>query len=125
MGLRVAYAGALIHPKGFSMIKVSVFYPYTEGASFDYNYYLEHHMGLVKERLGPSLLSYSVEKGVSGNDEGGNPRYITQCNLYFESLTSLATAMGTHGNELSADVPNFTTITPVQQISEILVDTRG
>jgi hypothetical protein len=33
--------------------------------------------------------------------------------------------MGPHGDELSADVPNFTTITPIQQVSEVLVDTRN
>jgi uncharacterized protein (TIGR02118 family) len=110
--------------KGYLMIKVSVLYPYTEGATFDHDYYLNSHMRLVKERLGASLLSYSVDKGISGGEPGGTPLYVTLCNLYFESLTSLASAMGPHGDELSADVPNFTTITPVQQVSEVLVDTR-
>jgi len=107
------------------MIKVSVLYPNANGATFDHDYYLNKHMALVSERLGPSLLSYSVDKGVIGDEAGTPPLYVTQCNLYFDSMASLATVMGAHGGELNADVPNFTNITPVTQVSEVLVDTRG
>lgn len=107
------------------MIKVSVLYPNANGATFNYEYYLNKHMALVKDRFGPNLLSYSVDKGVVGDNGGTQPLYVTQCNLYFESMHSLAAVMTDHGGELNADVPNFTNITPVTQVSEVLVDTRG
>jgi uncharacterized protein (TIGR02118 family) len=107
------------------MIKVSVLYPYTPSADFDYDYYLNKHMALVSDRLGASLLSYSVEKGLSAGEPGTPPLYVTQCHLFFDSLEALNAGMGSHGEELSADVPNFTTITPVTQVSEVLVDTAA
>lgn len=107
------------------MIKVSVLYPYAANATFDYDYYLNKHMRLVSDRLGASLLSYSVDKGVAGGEPDSTPPYITHCTLYFDSLEALSAGMGSHGQELSADVPNFTTITPVTQVSEVLVDTAA
>lgn len=106
------------------MIKVSVLYPNATGATFDHEYYLKTHMALVKERFGPNLLGYSVDRGLAGDDGATPPLYVTQCNLYFESMASLGTVMGAHGGELNADVPNFTNITPVTQLSEVLVDNR-
>ena len=35
------------------MIRVSVFYPKTEGASFDHDYYREKHVPLCVKTLGP------------------------------------------------------------------------
>src|ERR1700676_1766092 len=35
-----------------AMIKVSVFYPSSDGARFDMDYYRDRHMALVQERLG-------------------------------------------------------------------------
>lgn len=106
------------------MIKVSVLYPNAAGATFDHDYYLKTHMALVQERFGPSLLGYSVDKGLAGEDGATPPLYVTQCNLYFESMAALAAVMGAHGGELQADVPNFTNITPVTQLSEVLVATH-
>ena len=37
----------------------------------------------------------------------------------FESLEAFQDAVGTHGEEIFGDVPNFTNITPVVQISDI------
>ena len=37
----------------------------------------------------------------------------------FESLDAFQAAVGAHGEEIFGDVPNFTNITPVVQISDI------
>ncbi len=43
------------------MIRVSVFYPATEGASFDHDYYREKHVPLVVRSWSP--LSAEIDKG--------------------------------------------------------------
>lgn len=48
------------------MIKVTVMYPYAEGARFDHTYYRERHMPLVKARLGNACAYYTVDKGLAG-----------------------------------------------------------
>lgn len=55
------------------MIKVSVMYPYREGARFDHAYYRDTHMPLVSARMGAACLRYTVDKGISGG-EPGSPR---------------------------------------------------
>ena len=41
------------------MIKVTVMYPYTEGARFDHAYYRDRHMPMVKARLGSACAYYT------------------------------------------------------------------
>ncbi|WP_263260356.1 EthD family reductase [Pseudomonas sp. RIT-PI-S] len=104
------------------MIKVCVLYPNAEGVTFDYPYYLDKHMALVRLRLGASLIADSVEKGLGGGAPQSAAPFVTICSLYFETLESFKQAMGAHGAELNADVPHFTNATPLTQISEVLVE---
>jgi hypothetical protein len=39
------------------MINVTVLYPQTEGARFDWAYYLEKHIPMVRQKLGAALKS--------------------------------------------------------------------
>ena len=48
------------------MIKVSVMYPYTDGARFDHAYYRDKHMPLLKARMGDACKSYTIDKGLAG-----------------------------------------------------------
>ena len=52
------------------MIKVSVMYPYTEGARFDHDYYRDTHMPLLKARMGDACKSYTIDKGLAGGAPG-------------------------------------------------------
>ena len=54
------------------MIKVTVMYPYTEGARFDHAYYRDRHMPMVKARLGSACAYYTVEKGLAGRAPGAS-----------------------------------------------------
>ena len=54
------------------MIRVSVLYPRSEGSKFDFKYYGEKHMALVKARLTEhGLLRIEVDKGIGGAE--GSP----------------------------------------------------
>jgi uncharacterized protein (TIGR02118 family) len=102
------------------MIKASVMYPYSEGKEFDMKYYCEKHMPLVKERLGPACKGIAVDQGIAGAG-GASPTYIAIGHIYFESIEAFQAAFGSHVAEFRADIPNFTSIQPIIQISEVKI----
>ena len=103
------------------MIVVSVMYPNKEGARFDLDYYVNKHMTLVASRgqdLG--LQSYQVLSGLDAPG-GGKPAYRVVANLTVSSVQAFQSGMETHGSEIMGDIPNYTDIAPVIQISEVVV----
>jgi uncharacterized protein (TIGR02118 family) len=94
------------------MIRLSVFYPTTEGATFDHDYYRNQHVPLAMKTWG--LDSAEIDRGVDGP-------YVAAVHFRFESPETLAAAMAGEGTPaILADVPNYTTIIPVTQTSEII-----
>jgi len=94
------------------MIRMSVFYPSTEGASFDHDYYRDKHVPLAAHTWSPR--SVEIDKGVDGP-------HVAAVHLTFDSLEALQEAMAAEGTaEVLADVANYTTIAPVLQTSEIV-----
>jgi uncharacterized protein (TIGR02118 family) len=94
------------------MIRVSVFYPATEGATFDHDYYRDTHVPLCVRTWNPERAE--IDKGVDGPN-------VAAVHLTFESLDALQQAMASEGTaEILADVANYTTITPVLQTSEMV-----
>jgi hypothetical protein len=72
------------------MIRLSVFYPVTEGATFDHEYYRDHHVPLAVK-----TWFDSQEALAAGMSAEGTPAVL-------------------------ADVANYTSIAPVLQTSEIV-----
>ena len=103
------------------MIKVSVMYPNSPSARFDHEYYRDKHMPLVKSRMGDACKYYTVDKGLSGGEPGTPATYIGMCHIFCESADAFAAAFGPHAREILADIPNYTDLTPVMQISEVVV----
>ena len=101
------------------MIKVSVLYPWTPGASFDMDYYCDKHMALVRRLLGKTLKGVAVDAGLSGDSKGTKPPYVAIGHLLFDSLDDVRKVFAVHGETLMADVANYTAIEPVFQISEV------
>ena len=94
------------------MIRLSVLYPTTEGASFDHDYYRDKHVPLAVTTWG--LDGAEIDKGVDGP-------YVAAVHFQFESLEAMQAAMGAAGTgDVIADVANYTTIQPVLQTSEIV-----
>jgi uncharacterized protein (TIGR02118 family) len=94
------------------MIRLSVFYPATEGAKFDHEYYRSHHIPLALQTWG--LSGAEIDRGIDGP-------YIAGVHFRFDSQEALANAMGAPGtSDVLADVANYTDITPVMQTSEIV-----
>jgi uncharacterized protein (TIGR02118 family) len=103
------------------MIKVSVMYPNKPGARFDHAYYRDKHMPLVKARMGVSCKYYTVDKGLSGGEANAPATYVGMCHIFCDSVESFQAGFGPHATELLADIPNYTDLTPVIQISEVVV----
>lgn len=101
------------------MIKVSVLYPHSADAKFDMDYYLSRHIPMVREKLGASCRGIAVEHGLSGAGPGTAPAYVAMGHLLFDSVQSFQTAFGPHANGIMADIPNYTAIQPVVQISDV------
>lgn len=104
------------------MIKVSVMYPNTPGARFDHAYYRNTHMPLVKSKMGQALLYYTVDKGLAGGAPGQPATYVAMCHLFCDSVESFQAAFGPHAQAIMADIPNYTDLQPVLQISEVVVE---
>jgi uncharacterized protein (TIGR02118 family) len=100
------------------MIVLSVLYPKTAGARFDYDYYTNKHMPLVSARF-TSMTKSTVMRGVSAPD-GSAPAYEVITLLEFPSAEALAADMAAHGAEVTGDVPNATDIQPLLQINEVV-----
>ena len=106
------------------MIKVSVLYPNTPGARFDHEYYRDKHMPMVKAKMGEHCKFYTVDKGLGGGAPGSPATYIGMCHIFCDSVESFQAGMGPHMKEIMSDVGNYTDLTPVMQISEVVVE-RG
>ena len=104
------------------MIKVTVMYPYAEGARFDHAYYRDRHMPLVKSRLGSACAYYTVEKGLAGGAPGSPPAFVAMCAFICDSAEGYQAAMREHRAEILGDIANYTDIAPVVQVSEVVVE---
>ena len=101
------------------MIKVSVLYPNSEGATFDMDYYVNKHIPMVQDRCGAACKGASVEGGLGGAAPGQPATYIAMGHLLFDSIEEFQGAFGPHAGEIMGDIPNYTAIAPVIQISEV------
>jgi uncharacterized protein (TIGR02118 family) len=100
------------------MIKVSIFYPNTPGATFDMAYYTSEHLTMLQKRI-PACKGVAAERGLGGGEPGSKPTYIAVGHLLFDSVESFQTGFAPHAAEIVADVPNYTNTRPVIQVSEI------
>ena len=103
------------------MIKVSVMYPHKEGARFDHAYYRDKHMPMLKRLMGDACRSYTIDKGLGGGAPGQPPTYVAMCHVYADSAEAFMAAFGPHAKQIMGDVPNYTDIKPVAQMSEVIV----
>ncbi len=103
------------------MIAVTILYPTTEGAHLDLDYYRDRHMLMVAELWRPmGLRNVRVLAGQPGPDGAPAP-FALMTTLEFDDLASVRAAAKAHGATLFGDVPNFTSIKPVTQFSDIMI----
>ena len=103
------------------MIKFNVMYPFKPGMRFDHDYYRDKHMPLLKSRMGDACRSYTIDKGIAGGAPGAPPTYVGMCHVFCDSVEDFQNAFGPHATEILGDIKNYTDLTPVMQISEVVV----
>lgn len=101
------------------MIKFSIFYPNGDGKTFDMDYYANKHMPMAAELFDDALVAMSIDKGLANGAPDIPVAYLAVGSFYFESMASFKSSMGAHSETLKADVPNYTNIRPITQISEV------
>lgn len=102
------------------LIKVSVMYPFSEGKTFDMNYYETKHMPMVAGYLGTNLVKYTIEKGV-GNGIPNQPLpYMAIGTFYIKSLSEYQAAITPNRDAIRADFANYTNVAPVILVSEVV-----
>jgi uncharacterized protein (TIGR02118 family) len=105
------------------MFKISIFYPNKPGARFDFDYYINTHMPLAIKLLSahPGFKGVSVERGLGGRAPDTPPTYVAMCHFLFDSVDSFMAAFVPNAPVLRGDMPNYTDIESILQISEVVV----
>jgi uncharacterized protein (TIGR02118 family) len=94
------------------MIKLSVSYPSGEGTTFDHDYYSASHIPLCNSTFSP--VKTEIDKGIDGPNVAG-------VHFYFDSMEAMQGAFANPKMaDVMADVTNYTNITPVMQVSEVV-----
>ena len=107
------------------MIKVSALYPNRTDAKFDMEYYIQKHIPLLLDRCGSDIALGGIERALGGGAFGLEPPYCAVGHVIFESREAMERSFGSHIPEFLADVPNFTNVQPVVQISEVVMEPGG
>lgn len=102
------------------MIIVTAIYPKTNESHFDFSYYLEKHIPLVKQRLTDlGMQNLILMRGTAALD-GSQPAFAVIAQLHFSSAEHVRAALAQHGQEIIADIAKFTNVQPLIQMNEPL-----
>ncbi len=101
------------------MIKVTILYPNGEGEKFNMDYYSQKHMPMLASLFGDSLKLIEIDKGISGRTSDEPIPYLAIGYLYFDTLKDYQDSFGPHAEKIISDIPNYTNIQPIVQISEV------
>lgn len=101
------------------MIRVTVVYPNSSGSRFDIAYYCKTHIPLVQRLVGAALKGVAVEQGIAGGAAGSAPPYMAIGQLQFDSVEAFQASFGPHTQEIMTDIPHYTNVQPVIQVSEV------
>ncbi|PWV56847.1 EthD family reductase [Chitinophaga sp. S165] len=102
------------------IIKISVMYPYAEGKTFNMEYYETKHMPMVAGYLGSNLVKYTIEKGLSSGIPNQPLPFMAIGTFYVKSLDEYQAAVAPHRDALRADFVNYTNVSPIILVSEIV-----
>ncbi len=102
------------------MTKIAIMYPNGEGKTFDMDYYSTKHMPMCASLFGDGLKHLEIDKGVAGRTPDEPIPYLAIGYFYFDSLKAYQDAFGPNAEKILGDIPNYTNIRPVVQISEVV-----
>lgn len=102
------------------LVKISILYPYAEGKTFNMAYYETKHMPMVAGYLGPNLVKYTIEKGLSGGGPDQPLPFMAVGAFYVKSLSEYQAAITPNLDAIRADFANYTNAMPVILVSEVI-----
>lgn len=102
------------------MVRVTAFYAHSDDAHFDWDYYINKHLPMVRELLGDKLLRMEVDRGLHGVAAGLPPMFMAMARLDFESQEVLQELMLSAVPKIVADIPNYTSVALQIQVSELV-----
>ena len=72
-------------------------------------------------REGVLVATELCKELLAGGAPGEPPTYIGMCHIYSESVESFQAAFSARAEQILGDIPNYTDLSPVLQISEVVV----
>lgn len=103
------------------MIRLTILYPNSEGATFNVDYYLGTHVPMSKRLQGSALKSFTVDQGFGTGIPDEKPPYLVIANLVYDSMDAFLEAFMPHMEVLQGDIANYTNVQPTIQFSQILL----
>ena len=102
------------------MIRVTALYPSSDGSTFDMDYYVNKHNPMVQDLLGEVIRGGGMEKGIGTAEPRAPAPFMASGFMDFDSVEDFETSFGPNTETIMSDIPNYTNVTPVIQISEII-----
>lgn len=99
---------------------MTIMYPNEEGKTFDMEYYSKKHMPMVAQLFGDYLKGMSIDKGIAGRTPEESIPFLAIGTFYFNRLEDYGAAFGPNAQKILEDIPNYTNIPPIVQISEVV-----
>ena len=101
------------------MATLSIVYPRTPGATFDYDYYQTRHLPLAGKLWADAGLVGGEALVGRSTPDGSEPPYFAIGIIHFESADAIKAALsGEHAAEVIGDARNFTNAEPIIQIND-------
>jgi uncharacterized protein (TIGR02118 family) len=101
------------------MFCASVAYPTQQGGTFDFDYFAHKHAPLFAGLLGANCVRFEVHKSLTSPGAPA-PSFLGVAYFWVKSSEEFGAALAQYGQEIYADIPNFTNIEPVRQWSAVV-----
>lgn len=98
------------------MYCATLLFPNKVGARFDFDYYLNQQLPLVRQWWGDDVR---VHRGISTSD-GSSVPYLCQVHIRIESIEGFLEKMARSGPRLGDELSRYTNIEPILQFEEII-----
>ena len=100
------------------MYIITVTYPKSPDATFDFDYFRQKHLPEVGKAFTPFGLGYASVLRGEESVGGGEPAYFATTILSFATERGARDAVASDGGRaLTADFANFTSVTPLMQFN--------
>ena len=75
---------------------------------------------MVAKLFGSALIDYSIDKGISGRTPDDPLPFKAIGVFYFDTLEAYQEVFGHNAEQILNDIPNYTDIQPIVQISQVI-----